>query len=383
MNVYYGMLLADPSFLLPVAYTPTVGEACQKYGQMPLMERGCYVSISDRGNLKAVLAEYAAKFLTKKADGSYDCQCIVFSDGGRILGLGDLGAWGMGIPMGKLDLYTVCGGFNPHKTIPVIIDAGCTGREGNSAKLTIRDHELYTGLKQDRVKHLSEANTEVNTAYYGEESLIGEFMSASASLFGKGCLLQFEDFNSNDAFPLLEEYRHKFLSYNDDIQGTAAVAVAGILGGLKIQKPECTELVAEARKLTFLFHGAGSANLGGASLLVHEAHVPASQVYVTNSRGLIWKSADGKEGSFRNDEQKAVAHVGQKLPEGADLVTIVEHVKPDVIVGAVGRAPNCFTKEVMEAMTEVRWLSEWRGRGPHGARKKPPTSPQRAPMSPL
>jgi len=132
------------------------------------------------------------------------------------------------------------------------------------------------------------------------------------------------------------------------------VAVAGILGGLKIQKPECTELVAEARKLTFLFHGAGSANLGGASLLVHEAHVPASQVYITNSRGLIWKSADGKEGSFRNDEQKAVAHVGQKLPEGADLVTIVEHVKPDVIVGAVGRAPNCFTKEVMEAMTEVQ-----------------------------
>jgi len=354
MNVYYGMLLADPSFLLPVAYTPTVGEACQKYGMMPLTERGCYVSITDRGNLKAVLAEYAAKFLSKKADGSYDCQCIVFSDGGRILGLGDLGAWGMGIPMGKLDLYTVCGGFNPHKTIPVIIDAGCTGSEGNSAKLTIRDHELYTGLKQERAKHVSAAKTEVNTAYYGDDSFIGEFMSASASLFGKGCLLQFEDFNSNDAFPLLEEYRHKFLSYNDDIQGTAAVAVAGILGGLKIQKPECTTLVDEARKLTFLFHGAGSANLGGASLLINEANVPASQVFVTNSRGLIWKSADGTKGSFRNEEQKAVAHVGQALPDGADLVAIVKHVKPDVIVGAVGRAPNCFTKAVMEAMTEVQ-----------------------------
>ena len=106
-NLYYGALAADPALLLPVAYTPTVGEACQKFGKMPLYSRGCYVSILDRGNVKAVLQEYAEAMLPKRTDGKYDCQCIVFSDGGRILGLGDLAAWGMGIPIGKLDLYTV------------------------------------------------------------------------------------------------------------------------------------------------------------------------------------------------------------------------------------------------------------------------------------
>merc|ERR1740138_1534219 len=173
----------------------------------------------------------------------YECQCIVFSDGGRILGLGDLGTWGMGIPIGKLDLYTVCGGFDPNRTIPVIIDAGCLDPEGNTAKLVIRDHELYTGCKQDRVKHKSEAGTQVNTAFFGPDSFIGEFMSAAKELFGKACLLQFEDFNSNDAFPLLAEYRNKFLSYNDDIQGTASVAVAALLGALKLRDPECTDLI--------------------------------------------------------------------------------------------------------------------------------------------
>ena len=116
--------------LLPVAYTPTVGEACQKFGLMHQFPRGCYVCVADKGNLKAVLEEYASYHLPKGDDGKYQCECIVFSDGGRILGLGDLGVWGMGIPQGKLDLYTVCGGFNPHKTIPVMIDAGCTDASG-------------------------------------------------------------------------------------------------------------------------------------------------------------------------------------------------------------------------------------------------------------
>ena len=106
-DLYYNVLLADPGPLLPIAYTPTVGEACQKFGRMPQGARGCYVSITDRGNITAVLQEYAEAMLPKKANGGYDCQCVVFSDGGRILGLGDLGTWGMGIPIGKLDLYTV------------------------------------------------------------------------------------------------------------------------------------------------------------------------------------------------------------------------------------------------------------------------------------
>jgi len=128
-NLYYATLLAEPVALLPVVYTPAVGEACQKFGQMPQYRRGCYVSLSDRGRVREVLEEYArAEGLCDEA-GKPFCDCIVFSDGGRILGLGDLAAWGMGIPIGKLDLYTVCAGVNPYRTIPLIIDAGCFGPE--------------------------------------------------------------------------------------------------------------------------------------------------------------------------------------------------------------------------------------------------------------
>jgi len=319
----------------------------------PYYTRGCYVAITDRGNLKNVLEEYATENLSKKENGKYDCQCIVFSDGGRILGLGDLGVWGMGIPMGKLDLYTVCGGFDPTKTIPVMIDAGCLDEDGNTAHLTIRDHPLYQGLQQDRVKHKSDAGTMVNTAYYGDDSFIGEFMTAARDLFGPSCLLQFEDFNTNDAMPLLANFRDKFLTYNDDIQGTASVAIAALLGAVKIMNPSSKSLVEGLRKKRVLFHGAGSANLGGASLIINEGGMSADQVFVTNSRGVIWKSEDGTQGSFRNEEQKALAKTGQPgYPQ--DLVSIIKNVKPDVLIGAVGVLPNCFTQEVVDAMCAIQ-----------------------------
>merc|ERR1719428_2831075 len=179
----FKIILQQPAQLLPIMYTPTVGEVCQKFGALPLYSRGCYISIEDRGNIKAVLQEYADAHLPKGPDGKPICDCMVFSDGGRILGLGDLGAWGMGIPIGKLDLYTVCAGVNPYRTIPVIIDAGCSDKEANTDKLLIRDHELYTGWKQDRVKHKSEAGTLVNSCYYGEGNIIEEFMTAATELF--------------------------------------------------------------------------------------------------------------------------------------------------------------------------------------------------------
>jgi len=320
---------------------------------LPLFARGCYVCIEDAGNIKAVLQEYADSQLPKGVDGKPLCDCIVFSDGGRILGLGDLGSWGMGIPIGKLDLYTVCGGFNPHRTIPVIIDAGCGGPQDNTAHLVTRESPHYTGLKKDRVKHRSEAGTLVNSAYYGPKSLINEFMVAATHLFGSRCLLQFEDFNSNDAFPLLEEYRTKFLTYNDDIQGTAAIAVAGILGAIKLKHPREKDLIAALRRETFLFHGAGSANLGAASLLIKEGKVPASQLFITNSRGIIWKSEDGASGSFRNEEQKEFACLGQPAFDLKSLESIVANIRPTCVVGAVGVAPDCFTKGVIEALVKA------------------------------
>eukprot|EP00928_Gymnodinium_smaydae_P079962 TRINITY_DN63788_c0_g1_i1.p1 TRINITY_DN63788_c0_g1~~TRINITY_DN63788_c0_g1_i1.p1 ORF type:complete len:629 (+),score=111.89 TRINITY_DN63788_c0_g1_i1:41-1888(+) len=353
LDLAYSTILYEPAVLLPIMYTPTVGEVCQKFGKLPLFARGCYVCIEDRGNIQAVLAEYAEAQLPKNEDGKPLCDCIVFSDGGRILGLGDLGAWGMGIPIGKLDLYTVCGGFNPHRTIPVIIDAGCGGPKDNTANITVRDSPDYTGLKKDRVKIRSDAGTLVNAAYYGPDSMIAEFMSAASDLFGARCLLQFEDFNSNDAFPLLEDYRTKFLTYNDDIQGTAAISVAGIMGAIKLRNPAELDLIGALRRETFLFHGAGSANLGAASLLIKEGRVPASHVFITNSRGLIWKSADGEHGSFRNDEQKAFAVVGEPAFNAKTLESIIAHVRPTCVVGAVGVAPNCFTKEVIETLVQV------------------------------
>lgn len=223
MDLFYNLMLSDPMKMMPIAYTPTVGEACQKFAHMPVFSRGCYVCVEDRGNFVNVLKDYASSHLKKGSDGFYECDCIVFSDGGRILGLGDLGAWGMGIPIGKLDLYTVCGGVDPRRTMPVIIDAGILDQGGNTAGLDIRGSPDYTGLKKDRVRVKNEAGALVNEAYFGPGNMIEEFMNAAVTVFGDHILLQFEDFNSNDAFPLLAQYRDKFLTYNDDIQGTAAM----------------------------------------------------------------------------------------------------------------------------------------------------------------
>jgi len=353
VDLGFKTILHQPAVLLPIMYTPTVGEVCQKFGMLPLYTRGCYISIEDRGNIKAVLQEYADAMLPKGPDGKPMCDCMVFSDGGRILGLGDLGAWGMGIPIGKLDLYTVCGGFNPHRTIPVILDVGNGDPKENTARLTIRDSQHYTGTKKDRVKHLSEAGTLVNSCFYGPDSMINEYMVAATDLFGEGCLLQFEDFNSNDAFPLLAEYRTKFLTYNDDIQGTAAICVAGIMGAIKLKNPKEKDLISALRRETFLFHGAGSANLGTLSLLHKEGGVPMSKLFATNSRGLIWRDEEGKDGSFRNNDQKEFAVVGQPDFKHSNLASIIENTQPTCLVGAVGVAPGCFEKSVIEMMVKA------------------------------
>jgi len=352
LNVFFGCLLAEPAMLMPVVYTPTVGEACQKFGLMPFHTRGCYVGINQRGNIKNVLLDYAKAHLQQQTDGTYGCDCIVFSDGGRILGLGDLGAWGMGIPIGKLDLYTTCAGVDPYRTVPVIIDAGIYDANGNTAKLEIRDNKRYTGIKQDRVTMKSEAGTVVNSAYYGEGNMIEEFMTAACEVFGRNVLLQFEDFNSNDAFPLLDIYRTKFCSYNDDIQGTAAICVAGILGSIKIKNPSVEDLIGLLPREKVLFHGSGSANLGAAALLV-QGGTQLSNIAMTNSRGLMWKSADGSEGTFRNDEQKEFAECPKPAYPHKELIDIVSNYKPSVLVGATGRTPNCFDKTLVETMVDI------------------------------
>merc|ERR1711937_378043 len=178
-------------------------------------------------------------------------------------------------------------------------------------------------------------------------------MQAAVDVFGKNCLLQFEDFNSNDAFPLLAEYRDQFLTYNDDIQGTAAITVAGIMGAIKLKNPKETDLISALSKETFLFHGTGSANLGALSLLHREGNVPMSKLFVTNSRGLMWVNEEGTEGNYRNNEQREFAMKGKPTFECKTLASVIENTKTSCLIGAVGVAPGCFDKGVIEALVNV------------------------------
>jgi len=242
--------------------------------------------------------------------------------------------------------------------MPVMIDAGIYESEGNTAHIDIIHDDDYSGLKQGRVTHKSDAGTVVNSAYYEDTkgafkmNMIDEFMAAAVKVFGEHVILQFEDFNSNDAFPLLARQRTKFVAYNDDIQGTASIAVAGILGALKIKNPTEKNLIGLLPQESILLHGAGSANIGAAQLMHYEGKVPKSHIFMTNSRGLIWADEAG-QGTFRNQEQKEFAQSGEPEFKHEKLEDIVANTHPSCLVGAVGVAPGCFTKDVIEKLIEV------------------------------
>ncbi|XWS17329.1 hypothetical protein CRYUN_Cryun33cG0058000 [Craigia yunnanensis] len=313
-RLFYKLLIDNVEELLPVVYTPTVGEACQKYGSIFRRPQGLYISLKEKGKVLDVLKNWPERSI----------QVIVVTDGERILGLGDLGCQGMGIPVGKLSLYTALGGLRPSACLPVTIDVGTNNEE------LLKD-EFYIGLRQRRAT--------------GQEysDLLHEFMSAVKQNYGEKVLIQFEDFANHNAFTLLAKYGTSHLVFNDDIQGTASVVLSGVVSALKL----IGGTLADQR---FLFLGAGEAGTGIAELIALEMskqikaplEETRKKIWLVDSKGLIVSS---RKESLQHFKQPW-AHDHEPVK---DLLGAVKAIKPTVLIGSsgVGRA---FTKEIIETV---------------------------------
>ena len=297
----------------PLIYTPTVGLACQKYGHILQRPHGMFIGANDRGRVEQVLRNWP-----------YRAGIIVVTDGERILGLGDLGANGMGIPVGKLSLYTACAGVHPKLCLPVMLDVGTNNDE-------LLADPYYVGLRQHRLRG----------AEY--EELVDEFVAAAQKVF-PGVLIQFEDFANQNAFRLLRKYREQVCTFNDDIQGTAAVVLAGILSALRVTG-------APLREQTFLFLGAGEAATGIANLIVAAMCEQGLSVAAARQRCWLFDS-HGLVTAGRRDlaEHKlpfAHAHAGRE-----DFPSAVRALRPSGIIG-VAAVGGTFTSEVLRELARI------------------------------
>ena len=312
-KLFYRLIINNIEELLPIIYTPTVGQACIEFSHIFRLSEGFYITPEDKGDIRKNLDNLPEE----------DIRVIVVTDGQRILGLGDLGSNGMGIPIGKLSLYTACAGIPPHQCLPVMMDIGTNNEE-------IRNDELYLGYPKKRLE--GEAYLE----------MIEEFVMAIQDKYPKA-LIQFEDFLTPNAFGLLNKYRDRVLCFNDDIQGTAAVALAGVYASTRITKNNFSDL-----KIMFL--GAGSAATGIADLMVsafenegltnEEAR---SRLWFVDVVGLVVK---GRTDLLEHNIPYAHEH------KQLNFVDAINEIKPNILIGATG-APGTFTKEVVERMTAI------------------------------
>ncbi|KAI9028690.1 malic enzyme [Hyaloraphidium curvatum] len=313
-TLFYRLIMSDPARFLPIVYDPTIGDACLKFGHIFRGPRGMYLSIKRRGHVKEVLRNWPEK----------DVRFICVTDGGRILGLGDLGANGMGIPIGKLQLYTAAAGVPPKGLMPMYIDAGTNNEE------LLKD-PLYLGLREHR------------PSTQDLFSFVDEFMEAVKEVFPK-CCVHFEDWTGVDAMHLIERYRNKYTMFNDDIQGTAGITLAGMINAVKLKG---THLKDES----YLFLGAGSAGIGLANLLCSELvnqgmtlEEARKQVHMFDVNGLLESTRTDLV-----DFQLPYAH-----PHGPtkDFVAAIESIKPTTIIG-VSTIGGAFNKAVIEAMCRI------------------------------
>ena len=310
-RLFYSTIMDHLPELMPIIYTPTVGEACQKFSHIYRIAKGFYISPDDRGSIADILENWPVK----------DVRVIVVTDGSRILGLGDLGSNGMGIPIGKLSLYTAGAGIDPSYCMPVMLDLG-TDNEA------LRTDPIYLGYPHARLK---------GEAY---NSMVDEFVQAVQQKFPKA-LIQFEDFTTDNAYGLLACYQKQVLCFNDDIQGTASIAAAGIFTAV-----QATNSLLEDQKI--MFYGAGSASTGIADLIIKafiekgfsEADA-LSKIWMVDSRGLIVK---GREGLSDIKGRFAQHH------HHVSFIDAIRSVQPTILIGASGNGGS-FTREVVETMS--------------------------------
>jgi len=316
-NLFYRVVMDNLDEMMPIIYTPTVGQGCIEFGHIFRRPRGLYISFKDRGRIREILGNWPY----------HDVRILVVTDGERILGLGDLGANGMGIPVGKLSLYTACAGIHPAQCLPVMLDCG-TNNE------TLLSDPLYIGIPERRLR---------GEAY---DELVEEFVTAVQEIFPKACI-QLEDFGNTNAFRLLHKYKDRACTFDDDIQGTAGVTLAGLYSALGITGNRLSDH-------KFLFLGAGEAGIGIGDLIVtgltEEGMSEADarrKCWFVDSKGLVVKS--------RTDL------VHHKLPYAhdhaflADFLQAVETIRPTAIIGVSGM-PRTFTRPVVEAMARLNPL---------------------------
>ena len=314
-DTYYALILDHTKKIMPLIYTPTVGEGCEKLHLVYPRPRGLWISIKDKGRVKKVLENWPQK----------DIRVIVVTDGERILGLGDLGAHGMGIPVGKLALYTVCGGVPPDTCLPITLDVGT-----NNAAMLENPH--YMGIREKRAN---------GPEYY---DFVDEFVEAVKELY-PGVLLQWEDFGNTTAFDHLERYREALPSFNDDIQGTASVTLSGILSSLRVTGKTLTQM-------TFLFLGAGEAGTGIGHLIVSALKaqgMPEEEAkrhcWFVDSQGLV-------ESTRKNlvHHKTYFAHDHEPL---TNFIDVMHSVKPDAIIGVSGQKDS-FNAEILQVIASLQ-----------------------------
>jgi malate dehydrogenase (oxaloacetate-decarboxylating) len=315
--LFYRLLEEHISEMMPIIYTPTVGEGCRQYSHVFRRPRGLYISYPHRNEIAAILDNAP----------SDKTEVIVVTDGERILGLGDLGVGGMGIPIGKLSLYSVCAGIHPAATLPIMLDAGTDNSE-------LLDDPLYLGWRHPRVR--------------GQEydDFIEAFVEAVTQKFPR-VLLQWEDFSKQNAARLLERYRDRLCSFNDDIQGTGAVTVAGLLAAMKV-------LHSELGKQRIVILGAGSSAIGisdqiVAAMVEHGCteREAKQQLWLVDSKGLVH---DGRKDLERSKQKYAQPLAGQEFL-GLSFLDVVKSVHPTILIGTSGQ-PGAFSEQLVREMAK-------------------------------